>query len=209
MKKLILAITLIASLFLMSNANAMNVTLTCDPNTEVDLAGYKIYTATISGGPYTLHPQGTFPYGPNVAPTMLISNLPDVTTYIVATAYDTGGLESGYSNQVSIVPLSGPSITTQPANITRNVGQTATFSVVASGDSPLTYQWQMRTSSTGTWGNVTGATSASYTTAVLVATDSGKQFRCVVTNSVGSVTSNAATLTVNVAPVKPTNLRKL
>jgi Immunoglobulin domain len=84
-----------------------------------------------------------------------------------------------------------PTITTQPANQTVNAGQTATFAVVANGASPLSYQWQLN----GT--NISGATSASYTTAVTTSANNGQQFRVVITNSAGSVTSNIATLTVN------------
>jgi hypothetical protein len=88
-----------------------------------------------------------------------------------------------------------PSITTQPSNQSVNVGSTATFSVVATGTTPLTYQWQKGTTP------ITGATAASYTTAATTSSDSGSQFEVVVTNSVGSITSNAATLTVTtVAP---------
>src|SRR4029077_14776994 len=45
---------------------------------------------------------------------------------------------------------------------------------------------------------------ASYTTPVTTTADSGSTFRVVVTNTAGSVTSSAATLTVNTAPVAPT-----
>ena len=86
-----------------------------------------------------------------------------------------------------------PSITTQPANQTVTVGQTATFSVVAAGTAPLTYQWQKGTTA------ISGATSASYTTPATASSDSGSQFKVVVTNSAGSAASNAATLTVNAA----------
>jgi hypothetical protein len=89
-----------------------------------------------------------------------------------------------------------PSITTQPANQTVTVGQTATFTVVAAGTAPLTYQWQKGTTA------ISGATSASYTTPATASTDSGSQFQVVVTNSAGSATSNAVTLTVN-SPTKP------
>ena len=84
-----------------------------------------------------------------------------------------------------------PSITAQPANQTVNAGLTATFSVVASGTAPLTYQWQKNGSA------ITGATAASYTTPVTTTADSGELFRVVVSNSAGNVTSNSATLTVN------------
>src|SRR3984957_1233316 len=87
----------------------------------------------------------------------------------------------------------GPSITTQPANQTVSVGQTATFSVTATGAAPLSYQWQKNQV------NIAGATSASYTTPATTSADSGTSFRVIVTNPVSSVTSNAATLTVNAA----------
>jgi hypothetical protein len=87
-----------------------------------------------------------------------------------------------------------PSITTQPANQTVNVGQTATFTVVATGAAPLSYQWQKNQV------NVAGATSASYTTPATTSADNGMTFRVIVTNPVTSVTSNAATLTVNAGP---------
>ena len=84
-----------------------------------------------------------------------------------------------------------PYINTQPANQTVAAGQTATFSVVAAGTAPLAYQWQKNSA------NITGATSSSYTTPVTATADSGEMFRVMVSNSAGSVTSNAATLTVN------------
>jgi len=83
-----------------------------------------------------------------------------------------------------------PSITSQPANRTVTAGQTATFSVTATGTAPLAYQWQKN----GT--NISGATSSSYTTPATALADSGETFRVVVSNAAGTVTSAAATLTV-------------
>jgi hypothetical protein len=90
-----------------------------------------------------------------------------------------------------------PSITTQPSSVTITAGQTATFSVIATGTAPLNYQW----SQNGT--AISGATSSSYTTPAETTSANGTQFTVVVSNSAGSVTSNAATLTVNPAPVAP------
>jgi MYXO-CTERM domain-containing protein len=87
-----------------------------------------------------------------------------------------------------------PSITTQPANQTVTAGQTATFSVTASGTGPLQYQWTKN----GT--NIAGATSASYTTPATTNADNGAVFRVTVTNAQGSVLSAAASLIVNPAP---------
>ena len=98
-----------------------------------------------------------------------------------------------------------PTITTPPANQTVAAGQTATFTVVAGGTAPLSYQWQKNGA------NITGATSASYTTPITTTADSGSAFAVVVTNTAGTVTSAAATLTVNAAPtpaiqVNPTSI---
>jgi hypothetical protein len=83
-----------------------------------------------------------------------------------------------------------PQITTQPAEQTVSVGQSATFSVVATGSAPLQYQWR----SNGT--AVVGATGPRYTTPATVSTDNGASFSVLVTNSKGSVTSSAVTLKV-------------
>ncbi|OLC92785.1 MAG: hypothetical protein AUH86_18395 [Acidobacteria bacterium 13_1_40CM_4_58_4] len=84
-------------------------------------------------------------------------------------------------------------------------GQTATFTVVATGTAPLSYQWQKN------GGNIAGATAASYTTPATTTADSGSTFRVMVTNTAGTATSSAATLTVNPAPapaiqVNPTSI---
>jgi hypothetical protein len=83
------------------------------------------------------------------------------------------------------------SISVQPLSVTVTVGQTATFTVRAAGSATLTYQWQRDGA------NITGATGASYTTPATTLADNGAVFTVVVSNSVGSVTSSPATLTVN------------
>ena len=86
-----------------------------------------------------------------------------------------------------------PAITTQPADQTVIVGRKATFSVIASGRAPLSYQWRKN----GT--DISGAIDSTYTTAPTRDSDNGTVFTVVVTNSLGSVTSNNATLTVTSA----------
>src|SRR3989304_5711608 len=103
MNKLLISLALSITVVMLSVSLVfgMTVTLTCDPNTENDLAGYKIYTSGIHGGPYTR--VGEYPYGPNIEPIMVVPNLPEnERVYFVATAYDAEGLESGYSNEVSV-----------------------------------------------------------------------------------------------------------
>lgn len=86
-----------------------------------------------------------------------------------------------------------PQITTQPANQSVSAGQSATFSAVAAGSAPLQYQWRKGGST------IAGATASSYTTPATVIGDNGSSFTVVVSNATGSVTSNAATLTVTAA----------
>jgi hypothetical protein len=107
-------------------------------------------------------------------------------------------LNSPFAISVTLTVSSGaiaPSITTQPANETVTAGQTATFTMVAGGTAPLGYQWRKNAV------NISGATSASYTTPATATTDSGSTFDVVVSNTAGSVTSTMATLTVSAAPV--------
>ena len=89
---------------------------------------------------------------------------------------------------------SGPvTIVTPPQNRIVPAGASASFSVVASGASPLVYQWQRDNT------DIPGATSPTYATPVLTLADSGAQFRVRVTNAFGFALSSPATLTVNSA----------
>jgi hypothetical protein len=93
--------------------------------------------------------------------------------------------------KIRLAPTSSaPQVTQQPANQTVPAGVSATFNVTASGTAPLSYQWQKN----GV--NIAGATASSYQTPATVLADNGSSYRVIVTNTVGSVTSNSATLTV-------------
>lgn len=99
---------------------------------------------------------------------------------------------------MAIVANAGPPvITTQPAGQAVVAGQTASFSVTATGSAPLSYQWRENGST------ISGATLASYTTPVTTTADNGAQYSVAVSNSAGSVTSNAATLTVTASALCP------
>ncbi len=99
----------------------------------------------------------------------------------------------------SITTIDPPSLTKQPADATRIVGSAVTFEVGATGQQ-LSYQWQKGTE------DIPGATNATYTIAPVKAADAG-QYRCVVTNPGGSVTSSYATLTVLSVPEDAASLR--
>jgi hypothetical protein len=94
-----------------------------------------------------------------------------------------------------------PSVTVDPTDKTITEGNATTFSVTATGTPAPTYQWQ---TFSGSWGDISGATSSTYTTPTLTLSDNGKQYRCVVTNSEGSDTSAVAVAHVLTAEPTPT-----
>jgi outer membrane protein assembly factor BamB len=106
-----------------------------------------------------------------------------------------GGGNSGEADHTESPPsaLVAPSISTQPSSQSVAAGGVATYSVTAAGTAPLSYQWQKA----GT--DIAGATAASYTTPATALADDGTQFNVVVANSVGSVVSATATLSVTAA----------
>jgi sugar lactone lactonase YvrE len=111
---------------------------------------------------------------------------------VMATSFLVGC--GGGSSSGSPPPASAPSITTQPANQSAPVGQTATFSVMAAGTAPLNYQWQKNGTA------ISGANAASYTTPATTVADNGATFAVVVSNSAGNATSSNATLSLTTPP---------
>jgi photosystem II stability/assembly factor-like uncharacterized protein len=115
-------------------------------------------------------------------------------------AIATNGIDNTMSALATVTVTSGelaPTVPSDaPADVTVSAGQPATFSVVAGGTAPLSYQW----SRDGT--AIPGANGASYTLANAQLADSGARFAVAVSNGAGSVTSRAATLTVT-SPAAP------
>jgi hypothetical protein len=93
-----------------------------------------------------------------------------------------------------------PTITQQPTSVTVSAGQAATFSVTATGTSPLTYQWFMS-------GSMVGTNSSAYSIRQTTTSQNSAPIYVTVTNSVGNAMSNTVTLTVNsVAPPNAVNV---
>ncbi|HEX3121650.1 MAG TPA: immunoglobulin domain-containing protein, partial [Candidatus Acidoferrum sp.] len=137
--------------------------------------------ANIAGATSTSYTTPAATTGDNAAKfSVVVSNSAGSVASNVATLTVTAAQGSG-----------APQITTQPESQSVTAGQMATFTVVATGSPTLTYQWQKNHA------NITGATSSSYTTPATATSDSGETFDVVVSNSIGSVTSVSASLTVN------------
>ena len=104
-------------------------------------------------------------------------------------------LMSGCGGPSSSLPRSSPpSIISQPQNQAVAVGQSASFSVAATGSAPLSFQWQKNGAS------IAGANSPTYSTGPTMLSDNSATFDVVISNSVGTVTSSTVTLTVGTAP---------
>jgi hypothetical protein len=88
---------------------------------------------------------------------------------------------------------SAPAITSHPQSRTATAGENVTFAVTATGTTPMSYQWRRNGTS------ISGATSSSYTISS-VQTGNGGDYTVDISNSVGSATSNAATLSVSTLP---------
>jgi hypothetical protein len=89
---------------------------------------------------------------------------------------------------------SAPTVTTNPANQAVAAGSSVSFTAAASGTPAPTVQWQVSNNGGTTFSNLSGAASAPYT--FTAAAQNGNQFRAVFTNSMGTATTTAATLTV-------------
>jgi HYDIN/CFA65/VesB family protein/Ig-like domain-containing protein/SdrD B-like protein/immunoglobulin I-set domain protein len=184
------------------NAAAVAPTITTQPANQTVTAGQ---TAT-----FTLVASGTAPLsyqwqknGANISGATSSSyTTPATTTSDSGSTFNvvvsnSAGTATSTAATLTVNPAPvAPAITTQPANQTVTAGQTATFAVVATGTAPLSYQWQKNGA------NIAGATSSSYTTPATTAADSGSTFDVVVSNSAGTVTSTAATLTVNAPAIQ-------
>jgi hypothetical protein len=105
----------------------------------------------------------------------------------------------------SVFPTSVPVVTTSPSSDTADDGSTATFTAAATGYPTPDVQWQKSTNGGTSFADISGATSASYTTPTLTPADDGNQYQAVFANSAGTDTTTAAILTVHYAPVIATS----
>ena len=98
----------------------------------------------------------------------------------------------------------GPSITTNPNSQTVTAGNSVTFTAAASANPTATVQWEVSSNGGSTFSNISGATSTTYSF-TSNAGENGDEYEAVFTNSVGSASTTAATLTVDFGPSITTN----
>ena len=117
------------------------------------------------------------------------------TSYTFSDVKANHTIEVTFKQESQTPDVTAPSITTQPGNATVKAGETATFTIAASG-TDLTYLWQIDRNDGNGWVNIDGATATSYTTSTVDISCNGFKYQCVVRNSAGTDTSNTAVLTV-------------
>ena len=91
--------------------------------------------------------------------------------------------------------MQAPAISSQPAGLTNLIGTTASFSVIASGTSPLNYQWMLNETNLSDNGHINGSQTAVLTISNIQSIDAGN-YSVEINNSAGSTNSAGATLTV-------------
>jgi uncharacterized protein YjbI with pentapeptide repeats len=135
---------------------------------------------------------------------------PNLTATTYYRAFVTSGVCASVNSSVASVTVnSAPSITTQPSSPPITYGGNASFTLVASGTTPLSYKWQVNSGS-GFNDISDGSVYSGSSTATLILSKpnvamSGYKYQCVVSNDCGSVNSSAATLTVTKADLTVVN----
>ena len=177
------------------NTASVPPSITTQPSSQTVLAGNSVTFSVTAAGTAPLSYQWRF-NAANISGATLSSyaksnvQAGDAGNYSVVVTNVAGSVTS--SNALLTVNTP-PSITTQPNGLIVDQGQSATFTVVATGSSPLSYQWRFNSV------NIAGATASSYTRSNCQGSDGGN-YSVVVTNAYGSVTSGNAVLTVNLPP---------
>ena len=160
-------------------------------------SGQSAFTVRIDGSAVpesklTLSPDGkTVTVSPEYLETL------STGSHTLTLVYTDGSARAKFnvSSTAKTVP---PTLAAQPMSREAKEGESATFTVTASGSNPV-FQWQVDTGDGNGWTDIPGATAASYTVDGVTEDQTGWQYRCVITNAAGEAESNAATLTVQAA----------
>ncbi len=169
--------------------------ITSQPQSLTNLVGTSASFSVTATGTQPLGYQWQF-NGANIAGatgssfTLNAAQATDAGSYAVAVTNVAGAMTSGVATLTIWVP---PGFSSQPTSRTNIAGTDASFSVMATGTQPLSYQWQFNGA------NISGATATSYTATSVQAANAGS-YAVVVTNVAGAMTSTPAVLTVWTPP---------
>jgi hypothetical protein len=189
--------------------------VTTQPHSQTVPAGTTVtFTATASGTPT---PTAQWQISTNGGRTFSNISGATSTSLTVTTSVSMNGYRyrAVFTNVISVATTSTatlsvqypPSVTTNPTNQAVVASHSVSFRAAASANPAATVQWQVSTDGGHTFSNITGATSTTLTFTAS-ASQNGYEYRAVFTNSLGTTTTNAATLTVKFAPsvtINPSN----
>jgi hypothetical protein len=174
---------------------------TTQPQSQSVTAGTSVtFSAAAGGSPtptYQWRKDGTAITGAtNASFTINAAQTSDAGTYTVVATNRVTSTTSNPATLTVAAATSAPAFTTQPQSQSVTAGGSVTFTAAASGSPTPTFQWRKDGTA------LTGATNASLILNNVAVADAGS-YTVVATNSVASVTSNAATLTVSLAVTPP------
>ena len=153
----------------------------------------KVDGAAVAAGKYTASADGsTVTLKPEYLDTLAAGS------HTVTLVYGDGSAKAKFTIKAKDKTVA-PTVSSQPVSASVNADSSATFTVTASGTTPLLCQWQVDKNDGSGWTDISGAVNASYTVEKVTAEQNGWKYRCVIKNAAGSVESNAATLTVKEA----------
>ena len=153
----------------------------------------KVDGAAVAAGKYTASADGsTVTLKPEYLDTLAAGS------HTVTLVYGDGSAKAKFTIKAKDKTVA-PTVSSQPASASVNADSSATFTVTASGTTPLLCQWQVDKNDGSGWTDISGAVNASYTVEKVTTEQNGWKYRCVIKNAAGSVESNAATLTVKEA----------
>lgn len=153
----------------------------------------KVDGAAVAAGKYTASADGsTVTLKPEYLDTLAAGS------HTVTLVYGDGSAKAKFTIKAKDKTVA-PTVSSQPASASVNADSSATFTVTASGTTPLLCQWQVDKNDGSGWTDISGAVNASYTVEKVTAEQNGWKYRCVIKNAAGSVESSAATLTVKEA----------
>jgi alpha-tubulin suppressor-like RCC1 family protein len=112
----------------------------------------------------------------------------------------TNSVGSVTGQAVRLVVHLTPAVTQQPVSVTVEEGQNAVFEAAGVGFPEPSVQWEVSVDGGSTWTGVVGGTSDQLTIAKTKTSENGNRYRATYKNSVGTATSNVATLTVQLTP---------
>lgn len=153
----------------------------------------KVDGAAVAAGKYTASSDGsTVTLKPEYLDTLAAGS------HTVTLVYNDGSAKAKFTIKAKDKTVA-PTVSSQPTDADVAPDGSATFTVTASGTTPLLCQWQVDKNDGSGWTDISGAVNASYTVEKVTAEQSGWKYRCVIKNAAGSVESNAATLTIKEA----------